>query len=387
MNTATPVRKAAKQWPYGLLLLAGSAARDCEAANDYPTGSIDATLTGVYQYGFYDKAFNDDGERIDDKGRASFALDVEGEIKPSRRDSVYASASFARGNGLKNTGGISLAMNADDLEDDVENINGRARDYLLEAWYRRELVDSKPLAIAVTGGLIDATRYLDHNRVANDEITQFMNEAFVTRFFLPSYDPGFALQTTGEKWHVDMAWMRTQTDSNRKGGVDYDFFGVDLAYLYQLPFGEGHSHLVLQTTSSDFNDRDRPGRQIAIDGLSLSVDQTVGDGIDLFMRLGGTNDDAEELTHDELYSAGFELAGQKISVPKLVVGVAYAYLDGVGNQPGDIRHTRVFETYARYPLAQFGDISADVQWISDEVRAAASNPELWVVGTRLNLYF
>lgn len=68
------------------------------------------------------------------------------------------------------------------------------------------------------------------------------------------------------------------------------------------------------------------------------------------------------------------------------VGVAYAYLDGAGSQPGDIRHTRVFETYARYPLAQFGDISADVQWISDQVRDA-QNPQLWVIGTRLNLYF
>jgi hypothetical protein len=68
------------------------------------------------------------------------------------------------------------------------------------------------------------------------------------------------------------------------------------------------------------------------------------------------------------------------------VGVAYAYLNGAGNQPGDIRDTRVFETCARYPLTQYGDISADVQWISDEVRDA-QNPHLWVIGTRPKLYF
>jgi len=144
-------------------------------------------------------------------------LDVQGEIWPSRQDTFFALASFARGNGLNNTGGVSLVPNADDLEDDVKNINGTSRDYLLEAWYRRQLIDSGALSIAITGGLIDATRYLDHNRVANDEITQFMNEAFVTRFFLPSYDPGIAIQTSGGSWHVDMTWMRAQTDSNSNG--------------------------------------------------------------------------------------------------------------------------------------------------------------------------
>lgn len=272
------------------------------------------------------------------------------------------------------------------LEDDVKNINGTGRDYLLEAWYRRRLLDSGTTSVAVTGGLIDATRYLDHNRVANDEITQFMNEAFVTRFFLPSYDPGIAIQTQGGRWHVDMTWMRAQTDADRNGGVDYDFFGVDLGYVAYLPVGEGHVHLVAQTTSNDFEDRNRPGRQASVKGLNLSIDQTLGDGFAVFMRAGESSNDAAELVHDALYSAGFQVDGHRFSVPGLVVGVAYAYLDGAGSQPEDIRHTRVFETYARYPLAQFGDISADVQWISDQVRDA-QNPQLWVIGTRLNLYF
>jgi len=63
-----------------------------------------------------------------------------------------------------------------------------------------------------------------------------MNEVFVTRFFLPSYDAGSAIQTKGDKWHVDIIWMRTQTRANRNGGVDYDFFGVDLALICQSAF-------------------------------------------------------------------------------------------------------------------------------------------------------
>lgn len=367
--------------------MCGSAGSYCAAADDDPANrNIEATLTSVYQYGYYDDASNDNGQSINDKGRASFALDVQGEIKPGRRDTLYALASFAQGNGLKNTGGVSVAANADDLEDDVKNINGRNRDYLLEAWYRHQLVDSRAISVAVTGGLIDTARYLDQNRVANDEITQFMNEVFVTRFFLPSYDTGIAIQTKGDNWHVDTTWMRTQTDSNRNGGVDYDFFGVDLAYFANLPFGGGHYHFVAQTTSNDFIDRNEAGGHASINGLSVSMDQEIGDGFAVFLRAGGSNNEATELVHDSLYSAGFQIEGHRISVPKLVVGVAYAYLDGAGKQPGDIRHTRVLESYARYPLAQFSDISADVQWISDEVREE-HNPQLWVIGTRLNLYF
>lgn len=376
-----------KRWRIVLISLCLSAGINAEAADDQPAmGNIEATLTSVYQYGYYNDATDENVEAISDRGRGSFALDLQGEFRPGVQDTIYALASFARGNGLKNTGGVSLATNADDLEDDVENINGTDRDYLLEAWYRRQLVDSGVISVAVTGGLIDATRYLDHNRVANDEITQFMNEAFVTRFFLPSYDTGIAIQTQGEKWHMDMTWIRTQTESDKNGGVDYDFFGVDLGYIANLPIGEGHVHLVAQTTSNDFEDRKKAGRHASVNGLSLSIDQTVGDGFAVFLRAGGSNNDAAELVHDALYSAGLQIEGHRISVPKLVMGVAYAYLDGAGNQRGDIRHTRVFETYARYPLAQFGDISADVQWISDEVKDT-QNPQLWVIGTRLNLYF
>ena len=349
-------------------------------------GAVEATLTSVYQYGFYDGASDDNGETINDRGRGSFAMDVQGELTSGIENTLYALASFARGNGLKNEGGVSVVTNADDLEDDVKNVNGRDRHYLLEAWYRRQLVDSHALSVAVTGGLIDATRYLDHNRVANDEITQFMNEAFVTRFFLPSYDPGIAVQANGENWHVDMTWMHTQTDSRRNGGVDYDFYGIDIGYVVNLPFGEGHVHLVAQGTSSNFEDRNNASGNASVDGLSLSLDQTIGDGLAVFLRVGGANDDASELVHDALYSAGFQVDGHRFSVPRLVVGVAFAYLGGAGDQPGDIRNTRVFESYARYPVADFGDISADIQWVSDEVKDT-QNPRLWAIGTRLNLYF
>ncbi|MGD2112218.1 MAG: hypothetical protein PVI50_02445 [Gammaproteobacteria bacterium] len=37
------------------------------------------------------------------------------------------------------------------------------------------------------------------------------------------------------------------------------------------------------------------------------------------------------------------------------------------------------------PLVEYCDINADVQWISDDI-SDARDPQLWVIGTRLNLY-
>jgi hypothetical protein len=180
--------------------------------------------------------------------------------------------------------------------------------------------------------------------------------------------------------------MHTQTDSDSNDGVDYDFFGVDIAYETNLPVGEGHVHLVAQTTSSDFEDRNKNGGNTSIDGVSLSLDQDIGQDFGVFMRIGASNNDSKELVHDELYSAGLQINGRLVSVPELVMGFAYAYLDGAGYRENDIRHTRVFESYARYSVHDIGDISADVQWVSDNV-IDADNPRQWVIGTRLNLYF
>ena len=88
--------------------------------------------------------------------------------------------SAAAGNGLNGVNPFSLAPYADDLEDDLKDINGRNRDYLLEAWYKRTFMFSDDMKLAVTGGIIDSTGYIDDNAFANDETGQFMNDIFST---------------------------------------------------------------------------------------------------------------------------------------------------------------------------------------------------------------
>ena len=193
------------------------------AINDQLT--IDTAATGVWQYGDYTQAFDINGEPLGSEGKGSLAVDLSIDYQPTVSSKLFALASIAKGNGLNGLGGVSVAVNADDLEDDVKNINGSGRDYLLEVWYRHSFQVSQRLAIRATAGIISATSYIDHNELANDETTQFMNEAFVNKSFLPTYDPGIALKIDFDNWHAHLVWMDAEVDTE-EGSVGHSFLAL-----------------------------------------------------------------------------------------------------------------------------------------------------------------
>jgi porin len=150
--------------------------------------SIGGLLSGAYQY--------QTGNNLNDKGRGAISFQPEVSFRPGKRDEIFTKIGFAAGNGLNRVTEFNFAPWAAVLEDDVKNINGRNRDYLLTAWYKHTFELSDNNALGLTGGIIDATEYIDENAYANDEYTQFMNEALVNapNGFFPSYDIGGALE-------------------------------------------------------------------------------------------------------------------------------------------------------------------------------------------------
>ena len=103
---------------------------------------------------------------------------------------------FATGNGLNEDSPFLIPAWAVDLEDDVKNINGRGRDYLLTTWYKHTFTLSPGNAIGVTVGLVDSDDYMDDNAYANDGYAQFTNCALANgpSGLLPSYDAGGVVQ-------------------------------------------------------------------------------------------------------------------------------------------------------------------------------------------------
>jgi hypothetical protein len=102
---------------------------------------------------------------------------------------VSAKLGFAAGNDLHPALPFVLAPWAADLQDGVNNINGRDRSYLLEAWYAHTFKLGSDNSMQIPGAIIDTAFY------ANDQYTQSINEVFDSsrNAFLPAYDWGGVL--------------------------------------------------------------------------------------------------------------------------------------------------------------------------------------------------
>lgn len=83
--------------------------------------ALEALFSAVYQYADFDE-----GVELSNTGRATAVLDLGISFQPTDRDKFAIVLSFATGNALNDINPFTLAPYADDLEDDLENINGAA---------------------------------------------------------------------------------------------------------------------------------------------------------------------------------------------------------------------------------------------------------------------
>ena len=296
---------------------------------------------------------------------------------PTAQDALYVKLGFAAGNGLNEVSPFQLLPWAADLENDVKNINGRGRNYLLTAWYRHKFQFATNSTLRTTLGIIDATDYLDNNSFANDEYTQFMNEALVNapQVFLPSYDLGAAVEWSFGAWLLDAVYMNVGKDedededsevarpTDRDISDHYIYFGVELGYSIQTRAGEGNYRIVYNRTSRDFLDPTgtRAERRT---GLAISFDQELGDGFGAFLRLDIQSDKAA-IDYNSFNAAGIDIRGNLWGRDNDNIGLGIAYLNG-GNR--DIENTQVTEVYYRLATDSRLALTADFQYMRDNKR-------------------
>lgn len=336
-----------------------------------------------------------EGAGKSDACRGALPLRPHLSFQPTEQDKLYTEFGFAAGNGLNKISPFQLAPWAADLEDDVEDINGRGRNYLLTAWYRHDFQLAPDNRLSATLGLIDSTDFLDANAFASDEYTQFMNEAFASNPepILPSYDAGVALQWDVGACSLRALYMNVGKDeeedegrkkdrvTNRDLGNDYDYFGVEVDYTIQTPLGTGHYRLIHARTSRDFvGPRGRNAERLSAYGLSF--DQELGEGLGAFVRLD-TNSDEASVTYRTRLSGGLDLKGRRWGREKDNIALAFAYLDG-GNQ--DIKHTKVVEAYYRLVLHEKFALAADLQYMKDDKRSG-EDPRGFIFGFRVDMHF
>jgi porin len=335
-------------------------------------------IAGAYQY----ESVSGPPE-ADDFGRGAVSVQPEVSIRPTASDEIFFKLGFAAGNGLNIEKRLfALAPWAAYLEDDVKNINGRNRDYLLTAWYKHVFSFGQEHTLGITGGIIDATDYLDENRYANNEYTQFMNEALVNgpNVFLPSYDIGGALE-----WEIGSFTAKgvvLQVGENDEGRA-FNFYGVQVGYTLETPMGKGTYRVIVDTTSDDFSDPNGVNME-PLKGVFISFDQEIGEMLGAWIRFG-TIDDKASVNFSDLYSGGMDISGKLWGREQDNIGIGYAYLSG-GNR--GIDRAQVAEGYIRFGLNEILALTLDVQYQDDKYKeGAGEDVDGWITGMRVTAEF
>ena len=337
--------------------------------------SISGVLAGAWQY------LEVDQEGIDDGPKAAVPFQPELSFRPYKNSELLAKFGFAAGNGLNNKSPFALTIWNADLEDDVEDINGRNRDYLLTAWGKYSFEFSESNSLGLSGGIIDSTDYVDENALANDEYNQFLNEAFVNAPTgnYPSYDIGAAAQWAFDNFSANGVIMDV---GKNDVGNNYQFYALQVAFHLETGLGEGNYRLTGSLTSDNFANADGDDDNESLSSLTLSFDQQLGKIFGAFLRLG-IQDDAAAITWEKLYSGGLNISGGMWGREQDNIGLGVAYLDG-GNT--DVDSSLVCEGYVRFVLNEMFAATADVQYLADEV-SEAQNPNGWVGSIRATAAF
>lgn len=337
--------------------------------------AIGASIFGIYQYGDFSNNHDDDGKEINSQGESSAGVDLDIDYLPTPDDELYARLRFVTGNGLNDIWHGGLAPFSSDLEDDVKDINGSNRDYLLEAWYKHRFAfGSGDHALSLTGGIIDSAAFLDHNDYADDEMIHFMNDAFVTRAYMPAWDTGAGAELDLGKWGVNAVWMHSKTGDAEDNTFNY--LAGQVHYHANPAMGEGTYRLWIQGTSSDFLN---PAEEQLENRHStgISINQAVGEKLGFFVRLAW-QDDKAAVDYKAAYTGGLHLNGTMWGRSDDEAGLAYGYLKG-GNQYID--RTDVVEAYVRFTLNRYADITADIQYMKDDIQGASAR-KAWIPGLR-----
>lgn len=337
----------------GLILLCSATAFALDISDKL---SIEGHLAGAYQYQSLSSA-----PGYDDTGRGGLTFQPALYFQLTEKDVIYAKFGFGAGNSLNDgTAPFALSTWATDLEADVRGISGGDRDYLLTAWYGHLFDLGTAGRLDLTGGIVDATDYLDDNAYANDGLTQFMNSALVNgpNVFLPSYDLGGVAQWEKDAWSARLVMMSV---ADNEAGNSYNYYGAQAGYTLKLGIGEGTYRLNMNRTTDDFDGTGGAANKSKT-GLLTSCDQQLGDTFGAWVRIGWQDDDAL-INYKYLYSGGIHINGRRWARELDNIGIGYAFMEG-GNS--HIDQSEVVEIYYRCVLNDVAALTLDFQYLEEK---------------------
>lgn len=356
--------------------------------------AISGSATTVYQWLRMSKGYVNAETQEKTKDRGSAVVDFNVSFHPTENNEFFLRASFAKGSGFHSeNSGYPFILNpyADDLLIDLHNINGHARDHLQELWYSHKFEIQKDISLKMTAGIIDSTAFIDDNAYANDEISQFMNEAFVNNPLanLPSYDAGAAIELEWDKFHLKIVGMRSKNENKNMDEKKYNWLGAQIGYKLDTTLGEGNYRFYAYTTNKRFENWDADAYK-ALKGIGVSFDQQfIKETLGAFFRAGIQSASAK-VDFNRMVSFGLNLNGNVWGRKDDEIGIGYAYLKSPSKNE-DLKNSHIFEGYVKFNLFSYkflsSNITLDYQYIRDNARDSDSTKAGHIYAVRFNVNF
>jgi hypothetical protein len=293
-----------------------------------------------------------------------------------------------------------------------------------QAWYQAAIPlpfgGFKPYSrekLELTFGKIDLFGFFDQNSGAGDEAKQFLNSVFVHNPLLDAggevgvdangFQPGFIaayVNTTNkaEPWRLSLGVFGAgDKGSNYQKSLSSPLVMLQAEQQLKLFGGLSGNYRAYLWNRSQVSELDgvSSGQHT---GVGVSVDQRVGDGVNLFGRYGQLI--KGELPFDKALSVGAEFNGSYWGRGGDAIGFggswlksskAYRNVGGTGDLDGDgvadfsfapNGAEKVAEIYYRYRVSPQFEITPDFQWIA----RGGANPEagaVKVIGLRANIAY
>jgi porin len=296
-------------------------------------------------------------------------------------------------------------------------VNGDARPRrcidVTEIWYEHSFLDN---ALRIRLGKVDLTGGFEHRgcpvsfdcgSYANDENTQFLNNALINNPTIPFPDYGLAAAVhyaPARLWYVSAALADARADLRETGfnttfHDEDDFFHVletgvtpqlssengSLQGAYRL--GLWYDPQKKEEFSTGKIRRDDAGLYLACDQMIFKENNDSEDtqGLGLFARYGWASSKVNDVTN--FWSAGLQYQGLAYGRDEDVVGLGFAqgfFSDRASGFTDD--YESVWELYYRAQLTRWMALSPDIQYVTNPGGDGAAGDAV-VLGIRLGVTF
>ena len=387
---------------------------------------VGAALSTVAQHASgLPKGTQDGGSQLNYRADVTVELPLEaiGDIEHK----VFAHVRMGQGQGLNapfsRLGHFASAPNAVAFRASGANPDDSVA-ILGQAWYQAAIPipfgGFKPYSretLEVTFGKMDIFGFFDQNTGAGDESKQFLNSVFVHNPLLDAggevgvdangFQPGFVAAYVNrtdktQPWRLSLGLFGSgDKGSNYQRSLSSPLLMAQAETQLKLFGGLTGNYRAYAWNRSQVTELDGVSTAQHT-GIGFSVDQRVGDGVNLFARYGQLL--KGQLAFDRALSVGAEIYGSYWGRAADAIGFggswlkasrAYRNLGGSGDLDGDdvadftftpTGAEKVAEIYYRYRIAPQLEITPDFQWISRPGgNAGADNVK--VIGLRANIAY